>query len=480
MKVLVVSAEVAPFAKVGGLADVAGSLPKALKSLGIDVRVVMPDYAMIENAGYPIETVVEHFDTHINHFWTKPTRVRQTPLGDVPVYLVGTDEWFQEADRSERVYLPGVDKYLFFSQAVLQMLEPLGWIPDVIHANDWHTGFIPVLAREIPDFAEIATVFTIHNLAYQGEFDIDVLDRLGLPRNLFNPSGVEAWGRVNFLKSGAAFADQVNTVSESYAEEIETPEFGCTLEGLMRFLADRGRLSGILNGLDTDVFNPATDPDIPFHFDLDHPGPKAECKEALLEELKMEQVDGAPLLGIVSRLSSQKGIDLVVQALGTMARLPVQIVVLGAGDPSIARDLTELQRRYPQHLRFIEGFHLTLATRIYAGCDGFLMPSKFEPCGLGQMIAMRYGTVPVVRKVGGLGDTVFEGWNGFVFEHAEAGALIAAVRRLHEAYASPDVWSRLMRCGMAGEYGWHTSARKYEALYKRAIGMRQASGLQSA
>jgi starch synthase len=480
MKILFVSVEVAPFAKVGGLADVAGSLPKALKAMGHDVRVVMPDYKMIETAGYPIETVTPSFETEINPFWKKPTTVRQTPLGDVPVYLVGTDEWFQDADRSENVYRPGVDQYLFFSQAILQMLEQLDWTPDVIHCNDWHTGFIPVLVRENPKFQSIATIYTIHNLAYQGEFDIDVLDKLGLPRYLFNPAGVEAWGRVNFLKAGSAFADQVNTVSETYADEIQTPEFGATLEGLMRYLRDTGRLSGILNGLDTEFFDPATDKDLPFHFTVANPKGKAQCKDALLEELKMEAIEGAPLLGIVSRLSSQKGIDLVAAAAETLFSLPVQLVVLGAGDPAIANALIDLQKRYPNNLRFVEGFHLELAPRIYAGCDGFLMPSKFEPCGLGQLIAMRYGTVPVVRKIGGLGDTVFEGRNGFVFEEADIVPFIAAVRRLKEAYATPSVWNRLILAGMSADYGWQASARKYEELYERALDERRVGNLQMA
>lgn len=480
MKVLFVSVEVSPFAKVGGLADVAGSLPKALKDLGHDVRVIMPHYSMIDAAKFPISDACEPFETSINPLWHKHTTLRKTDLDDVPVYLVGDHEWFQFGVQSEAIYTPGVDKYLFFSQAVLQACLELDWIPDVIHCNDWHTGFIPVLSSQHEWFKSVATVFTIHNLAYQGLFDIDILDKLGLPHYLYNASGVEAWGRVNFLKSGCAFADHVNTVSESYAQEILTPEYGETLDGLMRHLNDQGLLSGIRNGIDQDFFDPAKDPDIIKHYSADDVSGKRECKEALLEELGLEEIEGAPLFGMVGRLSSQKGLDLVVNAAETLFSLPIQLVILGAGDTHIAHDLLALQAKYPKNLKFVEGFHLTLAPRIYAGCDAFLMPSRFEPCGLGQLIAMRYGTVPCVRKTGGLGDTVQEGWNGFVFDSPDSGDMVSAIRRLREAFATPNAWNQLIKHGMAYDSSWPTSAKQYASMYRRAIDHRQASHLQSA
>ena len=390
MRVLFVAVEMAPFAKVGGLADVIGGLPKALRALGHDVRVVMPDYGMIESGGHgPITTEFEELPIAINADWKATAKIRQVLHDGVPVYLVSGEGFFSSVDRSEAIYTPGLDQYLFFSVAALKMLEPLAWAPDVIHCHDWHTGFVPVLMRERFDeeFAQTAATYTIHNLAYQGEFDLDVLDRLSLPHSLFNSHEVEAWGRVNFLKSGAAFSNRVNTVSPTYAKEVLSPSYGANLDGFMRSLADRGRLAGILNGIDTEMFNPATDPDLSVHFSAKDPSGKALCKQALLEEVDLKPIAGAPLLGVVSRMSSQKGMDLIAETAPELFDLPVQLVILGAGEPPIVSALTQLAHEFPNHLRYVDGFNLALGSRIYGACDGFLMPSAFEPCGLGQMIA---------------------------------------------------------------------------------------------
>jgi starch synthase len=361
-------------------------------------------------------------------------------------------------------------QHLFFSQAVLTAMEQLDWIPDVIHCNDWHTGFLPLLMREKSEavWDEVASVYTIHNLAYQGEFGLEVLDALDLPHTLFNSEQVEAWGRVNFLKTGCVYADRVNTVSENYANEIQTSEFGCSLEGLMAHLDRKGRLSGILNGIDTDVFNPETDPDIPVHFSARHLSGKRECRAQLLQEVGLPEILGAPLFGVVSRLSSQKGMDLMLKAAEAMFSLPVQLVVQGLGDPALAQAFSGLEARYPNSFRFINRFDPPIAQRIYAGCDCFLMPSAFEPCGLGQMIAMRYGTVPVVRSTGGLADTVFEGHNGFVFHQIEPMELLAAVERARFSFQNPDGWRSLMLKGMKTDLTWDNSAKLYSRLYAEA------------
>jgi starch synthase len=353
-------------------------------------------------------------------------------------------------------------------------MEALEWIPDVIHVNDWHTGFLPVLMRQkSPErWRETATVFTIHNLAYQGEFGTEVLDALDLPHSLFNHEGVEAWGRVNFLKAGCAFADMVNTVSPTYAEEIQTPRFGCTLDGLMRWLHDQDRLAGILNGIDTEVFNPETDPHLPHRYSATSAIGKAANRRLLLSELGLPTIEGAPLFGVVSRISSQKGLDLIMQAAEALFDLPIQLVIQGLGDPAIGAGLREVQRRFPEHFRFIERFDADLAQRIYGGCDGFLMPSAFEPCGLGQMIAMRYGTVPVVRETGGLKDTVFEGVNGFTFEQQDPLALVAAVARAVNAYRDCDRWREIMLLGLHSDFSWAASAVQYVDLYRRAVASR--------
>ncbi|MHB8635469.1 MAG: glycogen synthase [Fimbriimonadaceae bacterium] len=471
MRVLFVAVEVAPFAKVGGLADVVGSLPKALRALGHDVRVVMPDYGMIDRGHHgPIKPILKNIAVPLNPEWSVKANVREVDHEGVPVYLLSGGGYFRSVDRSEAIYTPGLDQYLFFSAAVLHILAPLGWMPDVVHCHDWHTGFVPVLMRErfAADFAQTAAVFTIHNLAYQGEFDLDVLDKLSLPRTLFNPHQVEAWGRVNFLKAGSAFANRVNTVSPTYAKEILSPSYGANLDGFMRNLADRGRLSGILNGIDRQMFNPATDPDLPAHFSANDLGGKVICKSALLAELGMEPIAGAPLLGVVSRMSSQKGMDLIAETARELFEIPVQLVILGAGEPAIVEALTRISKENPQHLRYVDGFNLPLGARIYGACDGFLMPSAFEPCGLGQMISRRYGALPLVRATGGLADTVTDSVDGFVFHQRSPEEFVATVRKLTAAYANPKRWGRLVRHVMALDAGWDRSALEYERLYEAA------------
>jgi starch synthase len=471
MKVLFVSAEAAPFAKVGGLADVAGALPKALRELGHDARLVMPLYQMIEDdPRWSLMTTLDPFQVPMNDGWTQNAVFKELELNGLPVGFIGTDRWFTESFSSESLYVPGGTQHLFFCAAVLQAMEELDWIPDVVHINDWHTGFLPVLMKEGKRnrWNQTASVFTIHNLAYQGEFGLEALDTLGLPHSLFNYQGVEAWGRVNFLKAGAVFSERVNTVSENYAREIQTQEYGSHLDGLMRHLSGTGRLSGILNGIDLEVFNPETDPDIAVHFSADDMEPKQVLRSKLLAEVGLPELPNTPLFGVVSRISGQKGLDLIVQAAETLFALPIQLIVQGLGEPGIAQSLRDLQARFPDHFRFMERFDAPLAQRVYAGSDGFLMPSKFEPCGLGQLIAMRYGTVPVVRRTGGLADTVFENENGFVFEKLEPMELVAAVTRAVSAYHSAETWHELMYTGMTGDYSWAKSAEAYVALYKEA------------
>ncbi len=482
MKILFVSAEVSPFAKVGGLADVAGSLPKALRELGHDARVVMPLYQMIEDdPRWKLSTTLEDLHVQMNADWSKTAVYKQTEIDGLPVGFVGTDEWFTESVDSGSVYQPGGLQHLFFCAAIIRAMEELDWIPDIVHCNDWHTGFLPVLLREkAKAWEQTGTVFTIHNLAYQGEFGTEVLDALDLPHALNNPEQVEAWGRVNFLKAGCSFADRVNTVSETYAMEIESPEYGCRLDGLMTHLAHQGHLSGILNGIDNDVFNPATDPDLASNFTSENLSGKAACRADLLKALKLKPIKGAPVLGIVSRLSSQKGMDLLLEAAEAMMSLPVQLVIQGLGDPALAHAFEDLEKRFPKNFRFINRFDASLAQKVYAGCDGFLMPSSFEPCGLGQLIAMRYGTIPVVRFTGGLADTVFEGLNGFVFHNRSAMEFLAAVERFCDAYADGAKWSEMVKSAMNGDYSWDRSARRYAALYEEVLLERRQSVAQSA
>jgi starch synthase len=295
-----------------------------------------------------------------------------------------------------------------------------------------------------------------------------------LPRSLFDPERVEAWGRVNFLKAGCVYADQVNTVSPNYAREIRTQEYGCRLDGLMRWLHEAKRLRGILNGIDTELFDPAADPDIPAGYGSSDLTGKEICKQKLLQELGMKPLEGAPLFGMVTRISGQKGLDLVLEAARSLFKLPVQLVIQGLGDPHMCEALKALEQKNPKHFRFVHRFDAPLAQRIYAGSDAFLMPSAFEPCGLGQLIAMRYGTVPVVRKTGGLADTVFEGHNGFVFERQAPMDLVAAVVRAYDSYQQPERWRELVLNGMSADYSWGRSARQYIAMIEDAQAGRDA------
>lgn len=471
-KVLIASAEVAPLAKVGGLADVASSLPKQLRSQGHDVRIVMPAYAMaLQNPDFEFHLRAE-FKVEINSNRNVWAKLYETELDGVTVYLLDGEDWFCNASESALVYAAGMEAYLFFARATLEVCLQLDWKPNVIHANDWHTGFLPVYMRESgSEWSETGAVFTIHNLAYQGEFGIEALDLAGLPRSLFNYHQVEAYGAVNFLKAGCAYADQVNTVSPRYAEEIQTPEYGCRLDGLMRHLHEFGRLSGIVNGLDLGEWNPETDPHIATNFSLGQPAGKAACREALADELGLPKE--GPLMGVVSRLSSQKGMDLMLEVAEGLMADGASLVVQGLGDPWLAEQFRAWQGRYPGRMRFVEKFDAALAQRIYAGSDMFLMPSAFEPCGLGQLIALRYGTIPVVRHTGGLANTVFEGENGFVFFEKNPAEFLGAVDRAKATFADKVAWSKLVQEALAGDYGWSKSGLAYEALYRQAMERRR-------
>lgn len=476
LNVLFVSVEVSPFAKVGGLADVAGSLPKALAARGHQVTVAMPAYGLVlEDPRWEIKPVLEKLPVQINPFWSESAWVKETWMGDVRVLLIGGGGFFEDARTNDAIYTPGIEQYLFFTNAVLAASEALELNPHVVHVNDWHTGFIPVTMREKANWDSVGAVFSIHNLAYQGEFGFEVIDLAGLPHSLYNMHQLETWGRVNFLKSGCVFSDQVNTVSPNYAREIQTPEYGCKLEGLMRHLSEAGVLHGILNGIDTEVFDPSSDPALAANYTVKDLSGKAKCKAALRKELGLDDLDDAPVFGVVSRLSSQKGLDHVVEIASQLPILNAQLVVQGLGDPWLADHLRKLSSKFPGMIQFVERFDADLAQRIYAGSDIFLMPSAFEPCGLGQLIAMRYGTVPVVRRTGGLADTVCDGENGFVFSEGNAAELLKTVVRAVKTYSNPKKWQKLMLAGMKGDYTWTTSAAEYEELYRRAITARKGA-----
>ena len=463
MHIAFVSAEAAPYAKVGGLADVAGSLPQALAALGHDVTLFLPLHGTIDRARFGIPA-------------KGPTRsvpfgARNVRVGYPATVRDGVRVVFVDSPRliaRDRVYGAADDnrRYALFCRAVFEDLRASK--PDVVHAHDWHAGLlVPLVARHL---RKTATLFTIHNLAYQGRTSADVLKLIGLPRARL---AVEDPGECNPMARAIATADFVSTVSQQYAKEILTQEFGERLQGVLR--TRRRRLVGIVNGIDTRAFDPATDPNIAARYSADSPSAKSKDKEALQAEGALRADPTAPLFGVVGRLVEQKGVDLLTAAASRLLDGGGQLVVLGSGDPAYEAKWKYLARAHRGRLWLTLGFDASLAQRIYAGCDLFLMPSRFEPCGLGQLISFRYGTIPVVHAVGGLAETVRDvdahpgDGNGFSFARYAPEAFSDAVdRAMRRCRASGAPWRELVRRAMLEDHSWNASAKRYVELYRKA------------
>ncbi len=481
LRILFVASEVEPFAKTGGLADVAGALPKALEALGHDVRVILPRYRGVERAAGTLRPVLPRVEVPVGARAVEGAVLEGRAGKAIPVYFLAQDAYYDRPalyTTAEGDYPDNCERFVFFCRAVLAALPRLDWMPQVIHAHDWQTGLVPVyletLYRDAAAYRDVATVFTIHNLAYQGLFWHYDLPMTGLGWDLFTPAGIEFYGKLNLLKGGLVFADVLTTVSPTYAKEIQTPEYGEGLDGVLR---DRSAdLVGILNGIDYEAWNPATDADIPKRYGPDDLEGKATCKAVLREEMGLaEPARPAPLVGVVSRLADQKGLDLVAAAVPAIVEAGGQLVLLGAGDERYEREFTELARTHPAAVAVKIGFNAGLARRIYAGSDAFLMPSRYEPCGLGQLISLRYGTIPIVRRTGGLADTIRE-WDGaagsgtgFVFDAHTPEACRAAVARALEVFDQPAAWQRLVRSAMAEDFSWEASAEQYVSCYRKAL-----------
>ena len=469
------------------------SAAKALKALGHDVRVMMPCYKMIEdNSAYRMEECLTDFPVPVGHSGTETAFVKQTRITSlnssesIPVYLVGNAPtngkagYFQDVTDSAAVYTYAPEPYAFFARAALEAVKRLrpAWKPDILHCNDWHTGLIPVYAKQFyaadAAFKNTRSIFTIHNLAYQGDFKQAHWAATGLPDSLHRMEGLEFHGGWSFMKGGLQFADAVNTVSENYACEIQTPEYGCGLDGLMRHLSRQGKLRGIVNGIDQEEFNPATDTRIAANFSASNPSGKAKCKAALQAELKLPKKADVAVIGLISRLADQKGFDIIAQCVEKALELPIQFVLLGKGDPRYADFFTELQAKYPEQVRACITFDVDLAQRIYAGSDLFLMPSRFEPCGLGQMIALRYGSLPIVRATGGLADTIVDfdpqnapDGNGFVFEDYRADELLATIARAVSQWGHKPTRQTLIQNALATDFSWERSALRYQEMFRK-------------
>lgn len=472
MKVCFIAAEAAPFVKVGGLGDVIGSLPKALRELGVDARVILPLYSSIDRERFGLKYKAYQFvDLGWRHSYCG---IFETEVDGVPCYFVDNEQYFNrdsiygQADDGER--------FAFFSKAALEILPALDFKPDVVNVNDWHTAlsviYLDVLkSREAEFYKDMKSVLSIHNIEFQGRFNPYEMGNLfGLENKYFDALIYN--GDVNLLKGAIQLADRVNTVSETYAREILDPYFSYGLDKILT--VEQGKLRGILNGIDVDKFNPKTDPMIPVNYDLKTFEDKVQNKLAFQKEMDLEVNADIPLIGMVTRLTHQKGIDLILQASEEILKTGAQLVILGTGDAHYESALRSLEHYRHDRVRSILLFSNEMSAKIYAASDLFLMPSKTEPCGLSQLISMSYGTVPVVHRVGGLRDTVIpftgvEG-NGFTFESFQAGDMMDAIYRAVTCfYQSPDEWKQIIKNNLQKDVSWEQSAKKYLDLYHEVV-----------
>ncbi len=485
LNVLFLSSEVEPFAKTGGLADVSGALPQSIKHLDHEIRIMMPRYGSINERKSKLHDMIRLKDIQVpvgsdliqasvkSSFITNNHIKVQVYFLDSPK-LFGRNGLYIHPD-TKKEYKDNDQRFIFFARGVLEVLKKMGWQPDVIHCNDWPTGLVPAYLKTLykndPFYKDTRTVFTIHNMAYQGVFPKKNFPLTQLPPEALSEDGIEAYGNINFLKSGLVYADALTTVSEKYAEEIRSnEEFGCGLQAIAE--KRRNDLTGILNGIDYSIWDPSVDEHIPHRYDFRSLDLKRENKMALLEATKLPVREGAPLIGIISRLADQKGFDLIETALDALMKLNVQLVVLGTGEKKYHDMLSKAAKKHPETIAVDLSFNEKLAHLIEAGSDMFLMPSRYEPCGLNQIYSLRYGTVPVVRATGGLDDTIEDydpvsgSGTGFKFTKYDSAEMMKAIQRAMKVFADEAAWKRIIKNGMGKDFSWESSAKKYIQLYR--------------
>ena len=476
--ILFASSEAVPYMKTGGLADVVGSLPRYFNKEEYDVRVILPKYACMDKKFLPELTFVCHFYVNLN--WRRQyVGIFKSEFKGVTYYFVDNEFYFAGNNPYNNIY-EDVEKFAYFSKAVLESLPYLEFTPDIIHCNDWQTGLLPVFLHTSYGsdrfYENIKTVYSIHNMKFQGRWKIqEVMDITGLPKQIFNANELESYGDANYLKGGIVYADAVSTVSPSYANDITTPEGGEGLDGLMQ--ARRNVLYGILNGLDYEEYNPLKDPYIEYHFSKDDMANKRMNKIQLQKTLGLPISDDTFMIGIVSRMTDQKGFDLIAYVMEEMLNsMDVQFAVLGTGEARYEDMFRYFQDKYPDKVHAYIGYSEERANQIYAACDAFLMPSLFEPCGLSQLMSMRYGTLPIVRETGGLKDTVepyneFENTGtGFSFKEYNAHDMLHVIRYAYEIYNErPEQWKAMMKRAMEQDFSWDASAREYEKMYEEIL-----------
>lgn len=488
LNVLFLSSEVFPFAKTGGLADVASALPQALKEIGHEVRLAIPRYGFVNERKFRIHEIIrlKDIDIPIGKKTSKLNVKSSFLIGDrtkVQIYFIDSAEFFgrqgiYQDPKTKHDYPDNDERYIFYSRGIFEILKRLGWAPHIIHCNDWQSGLVPVYLKKIyskdPFFKNIRTVFTIHNVAYQGLFPKETFQKTGLPADVFTPEGAEFYGKFSFMKAGIVYSDFVTTVSSTYADEISgSEEYGFGLEGVLA--KKKKRFSGIVNGIDYSQWNPDTDQFIPFKYSVKTLDAKVENKKYLLKRFNKKFEQGVPLVGMVTRLVEQKGIDLVIDGFADLMKLKVQFILLGTGEKQYHTKLEALAKKYPDQMSLELGYNDELAHLIEGASDIFLMPSKFEPCGLNQLYSLKYGTIPVVRKTGGLADTVTEvnpqklTGSGFFFEDFKAGEMVKAVSRAVTLFGDQKNWQKVMRNAMTEDFSWTSSAKQYEELYNKIL-----------
>lgn len=473
--VIIASSEAVPFSKTGGLADVSGALAVALKQAGCKVALFLPFYSETARGGFEIENTGLTVKVPLAGRVIK-AQVLRASQGGVPVYFLKCDEFFDRTHlygTPEGDYFDNLERFTFFSRGVLEALKERGFAPDVIHCNDWQTGLIPAYLKDLyaqdPHFANTKTVFTIHNIAYQGVFPHNVFFALtGLNERLYSPEGIEFWGSASLLKAGLVYSDAITTVSQTYSMEIQTVESGCGLDGVL--IKRKAVLHGVLNGVDCNEWNPETDKLIPANFSPASMVGKAECRKSLLKEFGLKAKTTTPIIAMITRLAEQKGFDILLDAMPRLMETDAALVILGSGEERYRRLLEEAALMYPKKLSVKIAFDSRLAHLIEAGADMFLMPSRYEPCGLNQIYSLKYGTIPIVRATGGLEDTV-KGYSvgngtGFKFKDYSADALIDKVREACSVFKDKKAWAALQRRAMSEEFSWERAAAEYIGIYK--------------
>lgn len=480
MKVAFFSSEVAPYAKTGGLADVSGALPGFLSKLGLNVTTFTPLYREVRQKGFPLLRTIDRRPMNWNG-QEEAYSVWESAEGGTSTYFIDKPAFFDREGIYGTLagdYPDNGLRFAFFSKASLETLKALDFAPDVLHVHDWQSAialaYLRFLYADDPFFKKARSLATIHNIAYQGLFDKPILQVIGLPERLFHMDELEFFGKVNFLKAGILYASAVSTVSYRYSREIQTPEFGCGLDGLLRKRSEA--LTGILNGVDYAAWNPASDTHIAAQYSPSDLRGKSACKKELMEifDLPHQQKD-IPLIGMVSRLVGQKGLDIFCESLGNLFTLGVRLVILGMGEEKIHQALESAKRRYPSFLGLKLAFDDPLAHKIMAGSDMFLIPSRYEPCGLTQMYSLKYGTIPVVRATGGLDDSIQEfvptegRGNGFKFEEHTPQALVKAVQSAVKTYGQKPLWNSVIQNAMACDFSWERSAQEYVLLYQKIV-----------